>query len=685
MNSNISDLLNDIRTTIRYRIGVEQLAQKFVEVPSETLELLIQSMIDQSEYEALGKLYLVIAINKSNIDLELLLKGAKYVDNILDTFAPFQYSSAEAVPGLLDLAMSDEISWERQAFAVFHAAYLIRQFKLEQHTIEKIIKKLMLDISSDEAYTILVHAKHLLDEKTDLSKFPYNLFLAEPLDLVPEERPPKVIASGYTVKRATAKINRNAPCPCGSGKKYKKCCMLKDEAAQSGSPHRERIFAESIYQPAELSDHELIDNLRPFELEKLAPKNLNDNQLFFVYERLVNYGHLEKAFQVLLELEAREKRGEYMKGEFDTGHFNDLLDNVLRAGDLELVEKILPKVKNNEFYNKELIEFQIYLLKKHQHLEKFEEMCEKTLYNDLDLIELSYIIYDSKYPAIFLMLFRAIIASLPERYFDIEVLMDLVQKARIDLNLDEIDDPSFDNWDVICDKVDQKELTEQQLTENVELKKQLKEIQTKVGKISLELSQKEKEIQKLEKAKKELKAVALKADAEKSKKEETVSADEAIENLHRRTKNLQAELKNQQQIRSDLRQQVQKSRTMISTLLKEKEKGGAAEEKYVTQSAKFDQLPEKIVVPEYFPNFRKQADQLPAEIIAKALTAVNGIVLNKAEIWKQTTSIETFEDLYRIRLGRQYRLMMRWKPGKFLHVLDIIPRNKLETWLKQFE
>src|SRR5215216_4229688 len=27
------------------------------------------------------------------------------------------------------------------------------------------------------------------------------------------------------------KIGRNDPCPCGSGKKYKKCCLAKDEAA----------------------------------------------------------------------------------------------------------------------------------------------------------------------------------------------------------------------------------------------------------------------------------------------------------------------------------------------------------------------------------------------------------------------------------------------------------------------
>lgn len=28
-----------------------------------------------------------------------------------------------------------------------------------------------------------------------------------------------------TIRRENTKLNRNDPCPCGSGKKYKKCCM----------------------------------------------------------------------------------------------------------------------------------------------------------------------------------------------------------------------------------------------------------------------------------------------------------------------------------------------------------------------------------------------------------------------------------------------------------------------------
>jgi hypothetical protein len=30
------------------------------------------------------------------------------------------------------------------------------------------------------------------------------------------------------------RVGRNEPCPCGSGKKYKKCCLAKDEAARRG-------------------------------------------------------------------------------------------------------------------------------------------------------------------------------------------------------------------------------------------------------------------------------------------------------------------------------------------------------------------------------------------------------------------------------------------------------------------
>ena len=35
-------------------------------------------------------------------------------------------------------------------------------------------------------------------------------------------------AMELTIKRDKPKIGRNEPCPCGSGKKYKKCCLIKN-------------------------------------------------------------------------------------------------------------------------------------------------------------------------------------------------------------------------------------------------------------------------------------------------------------------------------------------------------------------------------------------------------------------------------------------------------------------------
>ena len=40
-------------------------------------------------------------------------------------------------------------------------------------------------------------------------------------------------------------VGRNDPCPCQSGKKYKKCCLLKEEQAQANAlKTRQELMAE---------------------------------------------------------------------------------------------------------------------------------------------------------------------------------------------------------------------------------------------------------------------------------------------------------------------------------------------------------------------------------------------------------------------------------------------------------
>ena len=42
----------------------------------------------------------------------------------------------------------------------------------------------------------------------------------------------RTVSTNRTVKKK--KVGPNDPCPCGSGKKYKKCCKLKDEGYTNG-------------------------------------------------------------------------------------------------------------------------------------------------------------------------------------------------------------------------------------------------------------------------------------------------------------------------------------------------------------------------------------------------------------------------------------------------------------------
>ena len=44
------------------------------------------------------------------------------------------------------------------------------------------------------------------------------------------------------------KVGRNDPCPCGSGRKYKKCCLLKDEVRAQEALATARIDADEWSQ-----------------------------------------------------------------------------------------------------------------------------------------------------------------------------------------------------------------------------------------------------------------------------------------------------------------------------------------------------------------------------------------------------------------------------------------------------
>jgi len=98
-----------------------------------------------------------------------------------------------------------------------------------------------------------------------------------------------------------AKIGRNDPCSCGSGKKYKRCCLVVEQAAKTAARAPVDLDSSRITPPLDLDD----DNYD--ELERLSNR----------VPELIDQGRIDEAEEVCQDLLHR---------------FPDAIDGVERLG-----------------------------------------------------------------------------------------------------------------------------------------------------------------------------------------------------------------------------------------------------------------------------------------------------------------------------------------------------------------
>jgi tetratricopeptide (TPR) repeat protein len=63
-----------------------------------------------------------------------------------------------------------------------------------------------------------------------------------------------------------AKIGRNTPCPCGSGKKYKKCCMLSQNGAIQPNPQPAKFIP--VYTELDQLSNSVMDLIKEDKLDE---------------------------------------------------------------------------------------------------------------------------------------------------------------------------------------------------------------------------------------------------------------------------------------------------------------------------------------------------------------------------------------------------------------------------------
>lgn len=176
-----------------------------------------------------------------------------------------------------------------------------------------------------------------------------------------------------------SKIGRNDPCPCGSGKKYKKCCLNKNKFTL---PYQKYIDKSLDEYPKKNNNKDQVDfyeyyNQEYIEIDKLLYKALKHKHIPKFITRDINT-------EELIEMKALEEAFELIKEELKKNNFKNI----------------------NEYDDKISIHYSLYsffdgysrlLIKKaekekEKYLPKLEELLD-TFYQNFDLEDESEILF----------------------------------------------------------------------------------------------------------------------------------------------------------------------------------------------------------------------------------------------------------------------------------------------------
>jgi hypothetical protein len=685
--SDYETLLEMLRRTQRWRPAVAETAALFADLPVNEYNNLIRFLVESGEDKSLGILMCVCGVNNVRLNPSVLAEALKVAEPVIDLAFPFRVQGSDAVEPLLAAVQAEDISWERQAFGATIAAELAVRNSRHRQVVKRTLLKLSQKIRAFEANLLINQSLNLLDGETENP--PHYLWVTkqEVLAALPEEKPPVVIGGDYTVRRPIPKIGRNAPCPCGSGKKYKKCCHEKDQQLlRDPSPYEGITMTQFRSMPNLVEDADMILEMRAYELKKLQPANLNENQLFQAYRRALHFGLRQFSHDLLLELKGRPN-----KRDFAIEHMQDLLDSALGAGDIDVARQTMDLIPSEKMHDAGSVKFQFDLIENKEHYATLETRSRQALKEEEDetlidwdygLLALSYN-FENILPALSIVFARAAVIGRQGAYFDNELLIDTLRSCRAELGHDPWTDPLEDIFDWTTKKSDFdfqdksknrqiRELKEKVVASNRSAAKKHSQLKEK----ELELNRLGKKLEGTEKATAALHNTAGTA-APLSADERKTAAD-----LHRQIDNLKAEINIQQHDRRQLRRQLQETQKKLR--IREAPKGTAAPTDVQTGSLKPDTALKKILLPDYSPTFRRSCESLPVPVVAKALGAAADFASHDKSVWHRTKPIETLSRVFRIKIGRQYRLLIGWEPEVRLEIIDLIHRSNLETWIKRY-
>ena len=542
-----------------------------------------------------------------------------------------------------------------------------------------ILLRALADLIEDESLTAALGGK-TTDAWEPLDReIPETLLkpIDDPVFARVPEKPESLLASGYTVRRAVRRVGRNDPCPCGSGKKYKRCCIEKDQERLSHSSEVAGVTVEELRRSPE--SHLTIDRLmemRSYELARLDPSRISQDLHYELVEQLLLYGESEAAVGLFETVGMRMDL---------YACWHDAVHRVTHESRRDLLARLIT-VREKSGIPAQPLDFGARLLLENEaaeQLEMIEAEALEALHKDdiLKIVDMSYDLLHSRARALGILVARGVLPICGP--FDASMLFEELLMVRDELYLTPtdpleetldrrfLDETTDDHGEAKASKEARQRL-ESKLAEVIVLKKQL-------AKLHAELEGREAE------AAKEPESMALAAQPAARDIEPVVSQ------LRRKLASVKTELKQRHLERNQLRQELQGAHEDLRTLRDRKAKSAVTNEEKQDEEEESVLLPEEkflgaqpLRIPSYPKRFSESLEAVPEPVAREAIRLIGRLAAGDAAAFRGSKRLKVRHEVLRQRVGQRHRILFRLD-GETLEVLALIHRRDLERYIKRLD
>ena len=256
-----------------------------------------------------------------------------------------------------------------------------------------------------------------------------------------QDKPSTELASGTTMRRAVARVGRNDPCHCGSGKKYKRCCYEKDQQRLHHSSDVAGLTQEELLAaPEPHLTAARMERMSPSETARLDPLKIPAPLLEPYFLRLTAFNLLDRAAEAMARLGYTEPLAK---------SWDHVMFGATRNGRKEIAEQLM-KLRAPTGFTEDKLELGDRLLlaegDEAKCLQLINDAALKTLQSEdfEELMGFAYGVTISKYRALGIYLYRSAFPLSPQER--LTPCFGQLLEARDRLNLPP-DDPFSDYID----------------------------------------------------------------------------------------------------------------------------------------------------------------------------------------------------------------------------------------------